>query len=229
MPKFFPSLFALVLVPCLVAAEVPKADPLVGAQIIDQYLQAMKSQGAKTRNLFMHTAIEASLPGSGKTARMEATRYVAENGEVSYTGREIQGDNSVKKDVIARYLEEEQKATSKPGMRIDETNYKFKYYGLFGEGDWKLHLFEVSARRKVPELFNGWIWIEDSTKLPVREQGLLSKSPSVWLKKLSFVRDYLIKEGVAYPYRIESFADVRIVGRAEIKVEYSKHTSGSPR
>ncbi len=220
--------FALIFVPCFVSAQQPKPDQQLGAQIVALYLQALTNQSTKTRNLSMHVVMDASLPGSDKVANMKATRYVAADGEITYSERVLEGDNTVKKDVIARYISAEQEAATKPGLKIDDTNYKFKYYGLFGEGDWKLHLFELSARRKIPGLFNGWLWIEDVTKLPVREQGIFVKNPSLWLKKVAFVRDYLIKEGVAYSYRIDSSVDVRVVGRAELKIEYSKHTAGQP-
>ena len=45
--------------------------------------------------------------------------------------------------------------------------------------------------------------------------------PSVFVKKLQFVRQYEIREGIAYPKRIESQIDVRVVGRAEVSIEFS--------
>ena len=49
------------------------------------------------------------------------------------------------------------------------------------------------------------------------------KSPSVFLKKITFVRDYEIRGGVAYPTRIVSNVETRLVGPAEMNVRYSNH------
>jgi hypothetical protein len=47
------------------------------------------------------------------------------------------------------------------------------------------------------------------------------KSPSVFLKKIEFVREYQMQDGVAIPKHVESTADVRMLGRAELSIEYS--------
>jgi hypothetical protein len=41
------------------------------------------------------------------------------------------------------------------------------------------------------------------------------------LKKIEFVRDYEIQDGVAIPKRVESKADVRMFGPAELTIEYT--------
>jgi hypothetical protein len=70
-------------------------------------------------------------------------------------------------------------------------------------------------------LFEGELWLDAATGMPVRESGKMSKSPSVFVKKLQFVREYEIRDGIAYPKRIESQIDVRVVGRAEVNIEFS--------
>jgi len=65
-------------------------------------------------------------------------------------------------------------------------------------------------------LFKGEIWIDAATGMPIREAGQFVKTPSLFLKKIAFVRDYEIRDGVAYPLHIQSTVDTRIVGRAEL-------------
>ena len=47
------------------------------------------------------------------------------------------------------------------------------------------------------------------------------KNPSVFIKKMEFIRDYEIRDGVAYLKRMESHTDTRIVGRADLNIEYA--------
>ena len=44
------------------------------------------------------------------------------------------------------------------------------------------------------------------------------------MKKIEFVREYEIQDGVAIPKHLESTADVRIVGRAELSIDFSNFT-----
>jgi hypothetical protein len=57
--------------------------------------------------------------------------------------------------------------------------------------------------------------------MPVRETGSFVKSPSIFLKKMHFVRDYDLQNGVALPQRLESTADVRFIGPVELNIDYA--------
>lgn len=200
----------------------PAARP--GEMVLDRYLAAAQDQRSKLADLSMEVDMEASLPKLNKTGKLHAWRYVTRLGAITYRALTIQGDNTVKKDVIARYLQAEKEAGEKQGLGITRENYKFEYRGEYPWGDGKLHLFYVEPRRKQVGLFEGWVWIDDASGLPVREQGELSKNPSVFLKKVAFVRDYIHQDGVAIPVSIDSLIQTRIIGSAEVKVRYRNIT-----
>jgi hypothetical protein len=46
------------------------------------------------------------------------------------------------------------------------------------------------------------------------------------LKKVSFTRTYLTVDGVALPTRIESLIETRIVGKAELVINYTNFQPG---
>ena len=50
--------------------------------------------------------------------------------------------------------------------------------------------------------------------MPVRESGSFVKSPSFMLKKMQFVRDYELQNGVSIPQRTESRVETQPVTRA---------------
>jgi hypothetical protein len=54
----------------------------------------------------------------------------------------------------------------------------------------------------------------------VRESGRLVKNPSIFLRRVDFVREYDIRDGVAIPRRIESTVDTKLVGVAELMVYF---------
>jgi hypothetical protein len=209
----------------------PGREPDGGGECLQKYLKASQGQAEKLRDLSMEMEIEASVPNLKKSGKLRALRQISRLGAITYRLITFQGDKVIQNDVIAKYLQAEKEAAEKTqNIGITPENYKFKYYGIYGSGDWQLHLFELSPRQKRPGLFKGWLWIEDKTALPVREQGEFVKSPSIFLKKIEFVRDYEIRDGVAVPTHIHSSVETRIVGAAEVNVHYTnlRKSSATP-
>jgi hypothetical protein len=193
-----------------------------GRPYLDKYLAATKNQDEKLRGVAMDVEIEASLPSLNRKGKFHALRQISKLGQITYRAITFQGDNTIKNDVIARFLQAE-KETADKNLNLARTpeNYKFKYYGQFGDNGWKLHLFELIPKEKKPGLFHGWLWIEATTGLPVREQGELVKNPSIFLKRVEFVRDFEIRDGVSVPVRVDSQIQTRVAGKAEMSVKYS--------
>lgn len=214
---------ALLAVTGAVQAE-PPAPPRTGDEILNRYLSALEAQRARLRDVTMEVDIDAEIPSLNKTGRLTALRRISKVGQVTYQVVSFMGDNMIKKDVIARYISAEVKSSTNgeaDSLAINAENYKFRYRGMYGDGDWRLHLFEVKPRKKRPGLFEGWVWVEDKTALPVRESGRFVKTPSVFLKRIEFIRDYRIRDGVAFPARIESQILTRVVGTAKISIAFT--------
>lgn len=221
-------LLTLLAVCGLVTGPIIAADPgesAEGREIIEQYLQATAAQKEALRGVQMEMNLEAKLPRLEKNGKLRALRKISKLGLITYKALGFSGDNMVKNEVIARYLKEESQGHD---IAITPANYKFKYKGRVEHDGRDVHVFELSPRRKVVGLFRGELWLDAETAMPVREAGRLVKSPSVFLKKVDFVREYQIENGVAIPKHIESTADVRVFGRAELTVEYSNFSREEP-
>ncbi len=218
-------LFRVLLAPLLAGAAAlePAAEPNgdeIG-EILRRYMEATRAQHSFLRDVRMEVEMQGELPGLHKAGQMRGTRMVSPLGHVTYKDNVWQGDNTIKKDVIARYMQAEMEATGNTGLSINPDNYKFKYRGLFGSGDWQLHLFELTPRKKRVGLFKGFLWLHARTCLPVREQGEFVKNPSIFLRKITFIRDYQIRTGIPLPLRIESTIETRLVGKALLNISYS--------
>ncbi|MCW5976613.1 MAG: hypothetical protein KIT09_00980 [Bryobacteraceae bacterium] len=198
----------------------------IGDRILERYLANVSEQRLGVRDVSMEVDIEASLPDLKKSGELRALRRISKVGQVTYDVLSYIGDNIIKKDVIARYMTAEVKSTAKvdgESISVDASNYKFKYRGMYAQSDdWRLHLFEVKPRKKRAGLFDGWIWIEADSGLPVRQSGRFVRTPSVFLKNVDFVQDYQLVDGLAVPKRLESTIQTRLVGPAELKIEFGK-------
>lgn len=194
-----------------------------GREIVQRYMEATQAQKEALRGVQMEVSLEAKLPRLEKHGKLRALRRISKLGLITYKALGFSGDNMVKKEVIARYLSEDSRTEDSQGQDIAITpaNYKFKYKGRVAHEGGDVDVFQLSPRRKAVGLFHGELWLDAETAMPVRESGRFVKSPSMFLKKIEFVREYQLQDGVAIPKHIESTADVRVFGRAVLTVDYS--------
>ena len=100
-------------------------------------------------------------------------------------------------------------------------NYKFKYRGRGQFEGRDVHMFQVTPRQKRQGMYKGEVWIDAATYLRVRESGYLVKNPSLFLKRVAFVRNYAIRDGISVPLHTQSVVETRLVGKAELIIDYT--------
>jgi hypothetical protein len=208
------------------SAAVPANPP---TSVLTRYFAAMELQQTRLEGARMEVDIEAQLPRLKKQGKFQALRQVTRVGQVTYDAVRFVGDKMVKNDVITRYLQAEAQAMNghvngngkSQDLRITQANYKFKYKGMISVNGRPMHIYQLSPKKKRVGLFKGDLWIDAETYLPYRETGRLVKNPSVFLKKVEFVRDYEFVNGMALPKRIESRVHTRLIGRAELNISFN--------
>jgi hypothetical protein len=94
-------------------------------------------------------------------------------------------------------------------------------------GDNSISVFELKPKRNAVGLFKGELWLDNSTGMPVKEVGTLVKTPSLLLKSISFVNEFQIKDGVAWPSHIECHVDTHVAGRADLNIRFSNVTQAA--
>jgi hypothetical protein len=223
--------FAVVLTLPLWGAVGPSSTPpsdSATTEIVDRYVSAIEGQQSHPKAVSMEVDMDAQIPGLKKHGRFHALRFITKVGQIFYNRPRFEGDNTVKKEVIARYLEAEAQARAvyANSLAITPANYKFKFKGTADYGDRPVFVFQVAPRKNRIGLFKGELWIDQQTYLPLREWGELVKNPSVFLKKVYFVRDYYIYDGVSIPRRLISEVNTRLVGRAQLTIWFDNYKLG---
>ena len=211
------------LVSLCLAAGAAESTASPSDSIVEQFCAATRGQDRLLQGSTMDVEISASLPKLNKKAKMSALRRISALGRITYEKLRFEGDGTVKKQIINRYLSAEAEAQQDPSFAIALTpeNYNFKYKGKADLDGRETYLFDVSPKRKRQGVFRGQLWIDTATYLRVEESGYLVQSPSVFVKKIAFVRKYQIRDGVSVPKQEQSFADTRLVGRAEMTIDFS--------
>ncbi len=204
-------------------------DP-AATEVLDRYVKAIQLQDSHPQAVSMDVDMDADLPKLKKHGRFHAFRFITRLGQIFYDGRRFEGDNTIKKEVIGRYLQAEKDARSEYGAAVEviPANYKFKYKGMGDYAGRPVYVFEVKPRQKRMGLYNGELWIDKETALPLRQWGELVRNPSMFLKSVYFVRDYTICDGVSVPRRLISDVSTRLFGKAHLTIWYENVKVGEP-
>jgi hypothetical protein len=201
------------------AADQPALAP---DAIVQNYCTAQQQQQAQSGKASrMDVDIQASLPGLKKQGRLHGLRKITKLGRISYVKVIFEGDNTVKNQVIERYLTAEAQQDEPAALAVTPANYKFQYKGQNQVDGRSIHVFQVTPKHKVRGLFKGEVWIDAATYLPVQEAGYLIKSPSIFVKRVAFVRKFEIRDGVSVPLQVQSTVDTRLFGKAELTVDFT--------
>ncbi len=212
-----------------VMAEAPasgadKEQDSEGEMVLKRYLQVSKKSIVRGVNMMAHFV--ARLPKLEKSATLDAKRHVSREGIVEYDTTDRQGDVTIQKYLIATFINGEMENSGKDTAKVAVTpaNYKFKYKGQREKDNRMVFVFEVNPRKNREGLFKGEIWLDSETGLRVRETGRFVKSPSVFLKKVYFTREYSIRDGFAVPKLVQTAIETRFWGLAELDIQYSAFT-----
>jgi len=189
--------------------------------IVESYCAASRDQAQLMKGASMDVEISASLPRLKKKGRLHALRHISALGRITYEKLRFEGDGTIKNQVIARYLTAEAEAQQGPAsMAVTPDNYKFKYKGRSQLDGRDTYVFQVTPKQKRSGLFKGDVWIDSATYLRVQESGYLVKSPSIFLKRVAFVRTYSIRDGISVPRQVQSVVETRLVGKAELTIDF---------
>jgi hypothetical protein len=210
------------------AAALPEESGPGADEIVRNYCAASSGQATEFKGASMQVEIHGALPNLKKSGVLRALRRISSLGRITYQVLGFEGDHTVQREVIARYIEAEIDAQrdQAASMSVIPDNYKFHYKGRSQLDGRSVYIFQVTPRQKRDGLFRGDVWIDAATYLKVRESGYFVKNRSIFLKRVAFTRRYEIRDGMSVPLRTESVADVRLVGKAELTIDYTDFSVG---
>ena len=199
--------------------------PVPEEELVGHYLNATQAQQDTMRGGSVEMDIDATLPKLQKQGKLHALKNITKLGKITFHVLGFTGDNTVKTEVIARYLKAEiDAAQTGSDVAVTPENYKFKYKGTEDFHGRTAYVLHVSPRHKKVGLFKGELWLDAQTYMPVRESGSFVKTPSMFLKKMQFVREYALQDGVSVPQRLESKAEVGFIGPVELNINYLRYS-----
>jgi hypothetical protein len=196
--------------------------------IVQKYTSARNLQEIRLKAASMDIDIQGEIPKLKKQGRFHALRRISPKGLISYDLRHFEGDGTVKNQLIIRYLSAEAQSRKEqtPSLAVTRDNYRFKYKGRRTLEGREAHLFQISPIKKREGMFQGELWLDVDTCLPLRESGSLVKKVSIFVRKTAFVRTFEIHDGLSLPRQEQWEFQAVGVGKAELIVAFSNFSLG---
>jgi hypothetical protein len=205
--------------PVSISTSLPRMSPELA---LEAYFRRLQRQTLQLGAYTAKTVIEADLPSTAQHGEFELMRSFSAPNSLKFQPVRFEGDSFVKSNVIVRLLQSEASHVEKNEgytTAINDSNYKFSFRGDDQIGGRVVHVYAVKPRDKRVGLFKGHISVDVTTGTLVRAEGEFVKSPSIFIKKIEFVQDFVDVGGFTLPVHMHSVADTRVYGKAIVEVE----------
>lgn len=164
----------------------------------------------------------------GKTLAQEVVimKYTAPGTE-TFAITSGRGSWFIRHHVFQRLMKGEErrvKANKDSDSLITPENYTLEIIGKDHIGGFDSTVVRATTKRKETDLFDGKIWIDDNDFAIVKIAGHLAKSPSFWINRVDFVRQYQKVDEYWLLLREEVIASVRIYGKETLIIDYQDYT-----
>lgn len=215
-------------------ARVPHTVPTIGSVILSTVcalsltavlpargtLPVERFLARQTSPLSYRATRRLEATGSGQRGWLEARTDFTAGAGLDYEVTAEGGSGYIRARVLRTLLEEERRLIARGGssrVAISAANYVFADDGTGEDG-----LARVTLRplRKERPLIIGTMFLRPEDGELVRVEGRLAKSPSFWVSRVHIVRSYERINGALVPVRLESTAQLRLLGRSTLVMTY---------
>ena len=134
-----------------------------------------------------------------------------------------EGSGLVRNMVLKRLIESESETASGRAHHdsaIKPANYEFNLVGEQEVGPYHCLVAEATPKRKDKYLFEGRVWIDAQDYAIVRIAGQPAKSPSFWITRTDFVRQYEKIGEFWLPAQDETFVRMRMSGKKILTIQH---------
>jgi outer membrane lipoprotein-sorting protein len=177
--------------PVTAPALLPNMSPEMALQV---YQQRVEEQANNLASYSATTLIRAELPATSQSGEYRLRRDYLAPRTLRFEVIHSAGDLFIKTNVIARLLRSEVDHVQKddPALTsLTAVNYKFWYQSTTILDGRPVHIYQVKPRAKRLGLFKGRIYLDTHTGTLVRTEGSSVKSPSLFIKSIYFVQNYV--------------------------------------
>jgi len=164
--------------------------------------------------------LEASSRGGKMSAQLDAMTTLLPSGRFSFEVLHESGSMMIRDRVLRAALLEEQ--SNHDEAKLAESDFtRDNYDFLLDESrDGELLRIGLAPRRKSQLLIAGSAFVRRDDADLVTIEGVLSKRPSFWTRRVAITKHYSRIDGVRVPIEVKLNADVLLVGNSSFSMTY---------
>jgi outer membrane lipoprotein-sorting protein len=196
---------------------------MTGDELFRKLLEHNRIRDARLRQYTAVRTYEVT-NDKGKSYAREVVRvaYQAPDHKSFQTASE-EGSAMVRTMVLKRLIESESETASGRAHHdsaIKPANYEFNLLGEQDVGPYHCLLVDATPKRRDKYLFEGKVWIDSQDYAIVRIAGQPAKSPSFWITRADFVRQYQKIGEFWVPAQDETFVRMRMAGKKILTIQH---------
>ena len=215
---FVAAIAASIVTATLVAAPATSNSSQTATDTVSRFLESGRPP-LKAYRARRH--LEASSRGGKMKAQLDAQTTLLADGAFSFEVLNESGSNLLRQRILrAALLEEQGNHNSAKLAESDFTRENYDFLVQESTRDSDLVRIGLAPRRKSQLLIDGAAFVRRDDADLVRIQGVLSKRPSFWTRKVEITRHYARVDGVRVPIEVRLDADVLLVGDSAFDMTY---------
>jgi hypothetical protein len=148
---------------------------------------------------------------ANKADVMANVAFVPPNAK-QYTIRQAKGAGIGERIVREMLDHETDVAKNLNSTELSPDNYDFRLVREEDAGGYRCYVVQLLPRRTETNLLRGNVWLDTTTYLPRRTEGVPAKNPSWWLRDVRIELEYGDVGGMWLQTSSESSANVRLFG-----------------
>jgi hypothetical protein len=223
-----------------VAAEGPTASstttpaPITANEIFERMQRASADRAVALASYTSTRHYAVLEPGHPPDAEMVVSMTYVAPSTKSFKTVSTHGVGWIHRRVFRGLMDAELDAANgkqKVDSSITSANYDAQLMGTEQRNGRDCYVLALKPRHQNKYLFVGKVWIDKEDAAIARVEGEPAKSPSFWVVKAPFVREYQRIGGFWLPARDETHSQIRFAGEYILEIQYADYEivpKGSP-
>jgi hypothetical protein len=197
-----------------------------GAAILRRVEQANAVRDASLESYLSTRRYSVFEPGHETDAELRVSMQFVAPATKTFTTLEVRGVGWIDRRVFKRLLAAETEAASgkdKTDSAISPANYDAQLVGTDRLSGRECYILALTPKRHDKYLFVGKAWIDTEDVAIARVEGEPAKSPSFWVVRAPFVREYERVDSFWLPRQDETHTEIRFAGPYVLRIQYADY------
>src|SRR5205814_96578 len=207
-------------------ARAEPGTPRDASAIFERVEQANARRDAALESYLSTRHYTVFEPGHESDAELLVSMQFVAPSTKTFKTLAVHGVGWIHRRVFGRLMEAEAQAAAgkdKAGSAITSANYQAQLIGSGRLADRDCYVLSLAPRRRDKYLFVGKAWIDKEDFAIARLEGEPAKSPSFWVVRAPFVRQYQRVDRFWLPLKDETHTEIRFAGEYVLRIQYADY------